>query len=334
MYSERKNHFRELENARNSKVLLYVTGDRPGWETQVSSEAFDPFVDHLDKMGVVDRISLVLYTRGGDPLAGWSIVNLVKQFCSELEVIIPHKCHSTGTLIALGARKILMTKQATLGSIDPSVDTPLNPQIEGAPLESRVPVSVEGIQGFITLARKELGLKGEAGLAKILMNLSKQVHPLVLGQAIRIRELIPRLARRLIVDQVSNLDKIEELINFLTSESGSHDYTISRPEGRELGLNIESPNDTLYETIKSLYDDFRNELQLNVGFDQGAAVGQENTRSYEIKRALVESFAGGSHYFVSEGTFSRILVNTPEGQQPGTRDERTFEGWRRIACGV
>lgn len=60
------------------------------------------------------------------------------QFCSEFEVIIPHKCHSTGTLIALGANKIVMTKQATLGPIDPSVNTPLNPHVEGAPPDARV----------------------------------------------------------------------------------------------------------------------------------------------------------------------------------------------------
>lgn len=110
MYPNRKMLISELEKTRNSKVILYVTGDRPGWETQISSDAFDSFVDHLDAIGVVDKISLVLYTRGGNTLAGWSLVNLVKQFCSELEIVIPHKCHSTGTLIALGAHKLVMTK--------------------------------------------------------------------------------------------------------------------------------------------------------------------------------------------------------------------------------
>ena len=39
---------------------------------------------------------------------------------------------------------------------------------------------------------------------------------------------------------------IDEIISFLTSESGSHDYTIYRDEARdELGLNIEKPDDEL-----------------------------------------------------------------------------------------
>ena len=329
MYTDRKVLISELENARDSKVLLYVTGDRPGWETQISAEAFDPFVDHLDTIGVVERISLVLYTRGGDTLAGWSLVNLIKQFCSELEVIIPHKCHSTGTLIALGANKIVMTKQATLGPIDPSVNTPLNPHVEGAPPDSRVSVSVEGIQGFITLAREELGIKDEEGLSEVLVELSKQVHPLVLGQVIRARGQIQMLARRLIVNQVTDEEKVEEVISFLTSESGSHDYTISRREGRDLGLHVESPDDGLYSTIKALYDDFRSELRLNQAFDREAYLGHDKSKQYQIKRVLAESLNGGSDYFLSEGTLSRVTVNTAAGPQPGLNDARNFEGWRR-----
>ena len=330
MYTDRKVLISGLEQARNSKVLLYVTGDRPGWEAQISSEAFDPFVDHLDTIGVVDKISLVLYTRGGDTLAGWSLVNLVRQFCSEFEVIIPHKCHSTGTLIALGANKIVMTKQATLGPIDPSVNTPLNPHVDGAPPDARVSVSVEGIQGFITLAREELGITDEVGLSEVLVELSKQVHPLVLGQVIRARGQIQMLARRLIVNQVTEAEKVIEVVSFLTSESGSHDYTISRREGRDLGLHIESPDDGLYSRIKALYDDFRSELRLNQAFDSEAYLGQDQSKDYQVKRVLAESLDGGSDYFQSEGTLSRVNVNTPAGPQPGINDARKFEGWRRL----
>jgi hypothetical protein len=53
------------------------------------------------------------------------------------------------TLLCLGADSIIMTKQAVLGPIDPSVHTPLNPQIPGAAHNAKVPVSVESINGFI-----------------------------------------------------------------------------------------------------------------------------------------------------------------------------------------
>ena len=138
MYADRIPLVQNLERLRDSKVLVYVTGDRPGMETQIHSEALDYFADHLDTFGLPRRISLYLYSRGGETLAGWSIVNLVRHFCDEFEVIVPSKARSTATLMALGANKIIMTKQATLGPIDPSVNSPFNPQLPG---DSRISVS-------------------------------------------------------------------------------------------------------------------------------------------------------------------------------------------------
>jgi 1,4-dihydroxy-2-naphthoyl-CoA synthase len=89
MYNERLELYKEIENRRNSKLLVYITGDRPGFETQIHPEILDYFIDHLDKIGNAEKISLLLYTRGGNTLAAWSLVNLIRQFCDEFEVIIP-----------------------------------------------------------------------------------------------------------------------------------------------------------------------------------------------------------------------------------------------------
>ena len=64
MYGERVDLYKEIEEKRNSKLLLYVTGDRPGLETQIHSEVLNLFVDHLDAIGSVPKISLFLYTQG------------------------------------------------------------------------------------------------------------------------------------------------------------------------------------------------------------------------------------------------------------------------------
>ena len=97
-------------------------------ETQISSEMPEYFVNHLDKFNLPKKISLLLYTRSGDTIAAWSLINLIKQFCEEYEVIVSSKARSAGTLICLGAKNVIMTKQATLGPIDPSLNSQLNPQ--------------------------------------------------------------------------------------------------------------------------------------------------------------------------------------------------------------
>src|SRR5688572_3470965 len=115
MLANRKELYSELEASRGSKVLVYITGDRPKLETQIGNDAYIHFISHLDKIGVTPKISLYLYTTGGDVMAAWSIINLVKMFCDELEVIVPSKCLSAGTIMSLGASRIIMTKQSTLG---------------------------------------------------------------------------------------------------------------------------------------------------------------------------------------------------------------------------
>ncbi|MDD2387775.1 MAG: hypothetical protein PHP52_13440 [Bacteroidales bacterium] len=78
MKADRIENYKKIENLRNSKLLVYITGDRPGMETQIHPEILDYFVDHLDPLGKVDKISLLLYTRGGSTLAAWSLVNLIR----------------------------------------------------------------------------------------------------------------------------------------------------------------------------------------------------------------------------------------------------------------
>jgi hypothetical protein len=329
MYTQRKKLLSRWEKTRGTKALLYVTGDRPNWETQIHAEVLDRFIHHLDMIGDVEKISLILYTRGGNTLAAWSIVNLVRQFCQKLEVIVPSKAHSAGTLICLGADSIMMTKQATLGPIDPSVNGPLNPQIPGAPPHVRAPVSVEAINGFLSFAREGASITDPGLLKDVFLKLAEQVHPLVLGDVYRSRTQIRMLAGRLLSRQVSDEEKKERILQFLCSESGSHDYAIYRREARdELGLNIERPDEGLYKQIKAIYDDFAAEMQLGEPYSSEVALGANEQVQYRIKRALIETVKGGSHSFASEGTLARRQVQTAPGiVQTGVEDRRTLEGW-------
>ena len=91
---------------------------------------------------------------------------MIRMFCDELEIIVPARARSAGTLMCLGADIVLMTKQATLGPIDPSLNGPLNPQIPGAAPEARASVSVEAVRGYIEMAKQDFGVKGSADMDK------------------------------------------------------------------------------------------------------------------------------------------------------------------------
>jgi len=310
----------------SSKVLLYVTSDKPGAETQIAQDVVDIFIRHLDSIGISKKISLILYTRGGDTAAAWNIVNLLRIFCDDFQVIIPHKAHSAGTLISIGANSIIMTKQATLGPIDPSVNTPLNPIAQNGPMQMSVPVSVEAIKGYLAFAKEELKIEDDNALASIMVKLSDKVHPLVLGQVYRARAQIKMLAEKLLANQLKDSSKIKEIIAFLCSDSGSHDYTINRREAKDiLGLNIIKPTDEMYKLINAVYTDFSNELEFGSQLDL-LSLAKASNGAYSIKRGLIESLKGGSDFFVTEGRL-RVTNFGVAGQQQ-VNEERVFEGWK------
>jgi hypothetical protein len=336
MLKDRLQLYKEIETERNSKLLVFITGDRPNLETQISSEMQDYFVNHLDKFELPDKITLFLYTRGGDTMAAWSLINLIKQFCNSYEVIVTAKARSAGTLISLGAKTIIMSKQATLGPIDPSLNSPLNPQNPSMPQnpQARVPVSVESIKGFFEYAKQELKISNQNELTAIFNSLADKVHPIVIGNVFRSRSQIKMLAEKLLLQNFKDKKKIKKIISFLCSDSGSHDYPIYRREARDdLGLNIETPSMDFYAKIKSVYDDIHNELELSNRYDPNILIGNQSTMNYSFRRALIESIKGGTDVFVTEGTINKtqMPINQP-GMPPINRiaieDQRKFEGWK------
>jgi ATP-dependent protease ClpP protease subunit len=96
-FKTRRTLYRKIEGERRTKVLGFVTSDRVGLETQIAQDCIDLFVDLLDKIGPTKRISLLLHTNGGQTSAAWRLINLIRTFCDELEVLIPLKALSAGT---------------------------------------------------------------------------------------------------------------------------------------------------------------------------------------------------------------------------------------------
>jgi len=293
----------------------------------MGQDVYDLFVDQLEAIGKVKRISLYLYSRGGDTNIAWSLCNLIRSYCDEFIVIIPSRAHSAATLLSLGADKIYMTKQATLSPIDPSLNTHLNPV--DANSKEQMPISVESIKGFIQLAKEELGIIGSEESAEVLKVLAKEIHPLVLGDVYRARSHIRMLARKLLeIHFKGNTEAIEKITNFLCSDSWNHNYTINRKEAKEsLGLKIDKPDDELYAIIKSIYDDLSDEMELRKHFNPAEILGTKEETFYEAKRAILESVPFGQYAFVTKGRIKKVVMD--DGKMVQIQENRFFENWVR-----
>ena len=341
-YAERQVLYRQIETDRNSKVMTLVTSDRLGeyWPgkgvgTIIADDAIAPFVDLLDQIGPTSKVSLILHTPGGAGLIAWRLVNLIRSFADDFEVLIPLRAVSAGTMIALGANRIVMTKQAVLGPIDPSVNHPLNPQIPNT--NTRVPVSVENILTYLKAAEREAGSAHRARVADILIAMMPHLHPLVLGEALRARSQIRFLARKLLkiqfpsaqgnwltnVTDYAQRQKVKEIIDFLCADSGSHDYTINRREALAMGLAVEKPSAILYPLLRDVHADYADELLLNEPYSAQVLLRNENTCDLSEHRGLIESADGSTYAFVTEGTITR-------GQPGQWTTNLSKEGWTKM----
>jgi len=108
-----------LEKSRGSRVITYLTSDRAPFPAQIALDVLPLFYQTLQSIKKTKKISLFLFSTGGNLDAPWPLVNMIREYCDEFEVIIPFKALSAATLIALGANKIVMTPLSQLSPIDP-----------------------------------------------------------------------------------------------------------------------------------------------------------------------------------------------------------------------
>ena len=321
----------KIQEKRDSKLMVYITGDRRGLETKIATDVFPIFHKHLAKTGTQKRLDLFLYSTGGMTIAGYALVNLFREFCEEFNVIIPFKALSCATLISLGANEIVMTKMGQLSPIDPSVEHPLAPviQIPGQPGGKLAPVNVEDVNAFIELAKKEVGLSEENSMMKVLEILASKVNPLVLGAIQRSREQIAFLASMLMKYHTKNEERIKQCVEILTRQRFSHNYIISRREAKEvLGLNIVEPDDELTTLIVDLFSEYNDIIMMDKPYHPEVVLGRDEVKIVDFNRAVIES-RDLTHVFRTKREVKRVQVTQPGIPHPvvGYQERTLQEEW-------
>lgn len=329
MYQNRLDIMTQIENNRGSKVILYSTSSRMNMQTNIAGDVIDLFAEHLEKLESPAKITLILHTLGGSTLAAWNLVNMIREYCDYLEIIVLNKARSAGTLISLGANKIIMNNQSTLGPIDPSLTTPLNPIEPQTNPKRLIPVSVESVKGYVDFAKEELNIKAGKNFKEIYRTLSEKVHPIVIGGVYRSKVQIQMLAKKLLNLHFpkKKIIKRQRIVKFLCSDSGSHDYTINKTEATQLGLPIEYANAELNDLMCQLYKDLKLDLQLDSPYNPVKYLGSSTSKAYNFVRGVIESNFGHVHQFISKGTLS--ILSTPNGINK-LNDNRDIDEWSKI----
>lgn len=256
----------ELQEVRNSKVILYVLGDRqplPVFNTKIALDVLPLFQRILKEQGKVEKISLFLYSSGGNIDTPWPLVNTIREFCKTFEVLIPRKALSAATLISLGANRVVMTPFSHLSPIDPEATF----SSADGKLEQ---YQIEDIISFIDFSRDKIGFKKDdkEGLVALLNSLCQKVDPKILGSINRTHSLIRRLANGLLclhLDEKKDGDRIKQIVEQLTEKLFSHQHLIGRYEAKDkvgFGDVIEFADSKTFDGIEKLFEAISADFQL------------------------------------------------------------------------
>lgn len=270
----RKMAIEKLQAVRDGRIVIaYVTSCRQGAEGQMGIDAIPFIYEHLRELPDSrdqTRIDLFIHSNGGDGVVPWRLVTLLREFCVELNVLVPHRAFSAATLTALGADSIVMHPMGTLGPTDPSILGPYNPQNPQNP-QTNLAVSVEDVASYISLVKDDVGIKSEDALVKAFIALTEKVHPLALGNVKRTTSQGRMLGDKLLRRRSDQLPagEINEIMKKLGSELFSHGHPINAKEAREdLGLSfVEEATSDVSEAMWNLYSEFDEDLKQSEEFN-------------------------------------------------------------------
>jgi ClpP class serine protease len=201
-----------IEQQRRSRVILLVHR-----EETMSLLGFPVFryIDVNDAEEVIRAINLtdpgvpldlILHTPGGLVLASFQIACAIREYKGKVTVFVPHYAMSGGTLIALAAQEIVMSRHAVLGPVDPQLGQ--YPAASILRAVERKPIAEVDDQTLILADQAE----------KAIRQLRECVRSLLGG----------RYAP----------EKVEELSHLLTEGTWTHDHPITFEQAEKLGLHV------------------------------------------------------------------------------------------------
>lgn len=241
-----------LEKYEGDVVLYYGGIDRSGY--QKVSDVLESIPNKKQK------ICLVLVTYGGDPDAAYRIARALNHHFKEVEILIPDICKSAGTLVCIGAHKLIFGDRGELGPLDIQLSKPdeMFESMSGLDiiqalnaLENQVLTSfrnylmdIRGGSRLRTRLAAEIATKLADGF---VAPIAAKIDPVTLGEHQRAMQIALDYGERL--NEVTKSLMPGALIQ-LVSGYPSHGFVIDRKEAGSLFKCVERPDETTIELYK------------------------------------------------------------------------------------
>jgi hypothetical protein len=261
-----------LEKVRESRVVAYVTSTRIGVpQATMSPEDIPVIYEHLRELDLPDKttkLDLFIHTNGGEATVPWRLMTLLREFSENVNLLVPHRAFSAGTLAALGAEEVIMHPMGVLGPTDTETMGPFHPRdVDG----QHLPIQVEDVLSYIewVKGKDDVGITHEDELVQALGFLTDRVNPLALGNVKR-SVLQSRMmgAKLLSIRKTEVEHDAEEIVETLAQRLFYHGHPINRREAHDdLHLTwVVNPDPKVEDAMWALYESFAEEMHLAEAF--------------------------------------------------------------------
>ena len=239
---------RQIEAARNSRVICFVTSERVGLSPgaqMMQQDCLRPLYDLARGIwsSAAKSLDLFIFTRGGDADVPWALMSMLREVVGkkELNALVPYRCLSAGTLCILGADQVVMGQKGELGPINTTMNTPYNPPHPKT--GETLPISVEDVMGYFSLLDK-VGCTGTDGKIEGLKEFTQKVNPYAIGMVQRLDDQTKLVASQMLARRHQPFSDAENdaIVATLAKRINSHRHAISRNEAiKQIGLtNIQA----------------------------------------------------------------------------------------------
>jgi hypothetical protein len=219
------NALRRLEQERDSRVLVMAA-------TTLDIEMLPALYEQLRAIGKVERLDVLLHSRGGIVNGARRIALLLRQFTRHLGLIVPHYCESSATLLAMAADEIVAG--------DLAIFSPIDPHLHGDAGDGTSAVSSQDIRLFGKMCASWFGADQDAAREQALALMCQNIFPPALAAFYRSTLEVEQIGEELLRHQLPQLDAAARrtIVRRLMQDYHSHNYAITGSELAELGLRV------------------------------------------------------------------------------------------------
>lgn len=251
----------QIANIRNSSVVSFI----------IPEQSLKPYHSLITydciKNNKFEKLDVIIHCWGGDIGAAYQTIGMLRDRCSEMNIIVPIIATSAAALFILASNEIIMSEYAQFGPLDAQLGEPKEGERKYTSALNAFK-TLEQIRTFAYLSADLTHdwLKGKTELSvetsvkygidfasKIVEPLMSQIDPEKLGEYSRALEIGKFYGDRLL-KRYTNFDMTqrENILQTLIYLYPSHSYIIDFKELIDIGFKVIKPDDKLRDIVDQL----------------------------------------------------------------------------------